>query len=409
MSLALQIAKRYLLAKKSHHAINIISWISVCGISVATMAMVCTLSVFNGFQELFSSLFCAFDAQIKVSPIEGKTFIPSASFETLQKLPEVEVYTEVLEDNVLLRYGDRQVPATLKGVSDNYRQLAAIDSVIVQGTFLLKDEIADYGVIGIGLAGILDTGGAPVDPIEVCAPRRNVPINMANPAASLQSKYIYLSAIFSIEQPEYDEKYLLVPIDFARSLLDYKKNVTAIELKLRDRVDVGNFKRELKKLLGADFKVEDRYEQQADFFKMMNVEKWIAFLILCFIMLIATFNIIASLSMLVFDKRDDILILRNLGADESFIVRVFLLEGRIITVIGVFSGIVLGIFLCLIQQQFGLLRLGGGDLFIVDAYPVKLRLSDIVCVFLTVTTIGFMAVWYPVKYLGGKWIKHLEV
>lgn len=408
MKLPFQIAKRYLFAKKSHHAINLISWISVCGISLATLAMVCTLSVFNGFQDLFSTLFCSFDAQLKISPCEGKVFSSSMDpFEQLKSWPEIAVYTEVLQDNALLRYGDRQTPATIKGVSDNFNQLTSIDSIMLsEGQFKLKDEVADYGVLGVGLASILATGISPIDPIEVCVPKRNVQVSLINPAASLENKYLFVSGVFAIEQPQYDEKYFLVPLDFARSLLHYSDEVSAIELKLKDGYSQEAVQKKIQKLLGDDFKVEDRYQQQADFFKMMNVEKWISFLILCFILLIATFNIIASLSMLIFDKREDMVILRNLGADDQFTTRIFLFEGIIISIGGALSGIVLGVILCWIQQEFGLLRLGESDLFIVDAYPVKLMFSDLFFIFITVVTIGFLAVWYPVRYLGNQWAKY---
>ncbi len=407
MNLPLQIAKRYLFAKKSHHAINIVSWISVCGVSIATMAMVCTLSVFNGFQDLFSALFCSFDPQLKITPIEGKVFSPNTpSFKELKNWEEIAVFTEVIEENALLRYNDKQVPATLKGVSTNFQQLTSIDSILLDGEFKLSDDVTDYATIGVGLASILNTGLSPIDPIEVCVPKRNAQISMINPAASLENRFIFISAIFSIEQPEYDEKYLIVPIDFARKLYKYQEEVSAIELKLHDNISTEQTKKKIKQLLGNQFKVENQYEQQAEFFKIMNVEKWIAFLILCFIMLIATFNIIASLSMLIIDKREDIMTLRNLGADNQFIVKIFLLEGRIISAGGAIVGILLGIILCWLQQEFGLLRLGGGNnQFIVDAYPVQLRWSDIIFIFVAVISIGFLAVWYPIHYMGNKWIK----
>lgn len=408
MALHYLIAKRYLFARKSHHAINVISWISVCGVAVATMAMVCTLSVFNGFQELFSTLFCNFDPQIEITSRQGKVFDPtSKEFDAIRKMKEVAIFTEVLEENALLKYQDRQVPATIKGVADNFEQLTSIDSIIVNGHFMLYDSLVDYGTLGVGLANVLGTGSSFVDPLEVFAPKRGVRINMTNPAASCTQDYLFVSGIFSLEQPEYDEKYVIVPLHFARRLFDYEKEVSGIELKLTPNTSVPELKDKIQKALGDGYFVKDRYEQQEDFYKMMNLEKWISFLILSFIMLIATFNIIGSLSMLIFDKKDDIITLRNLGANDTFITRIFLIEGSLISLGGVLSGIILGIILTLTQQYFGILRLGESNTFIVDSYPVRLDMTDLILVFITVLIIGFFAVWFPVRYLGKRWLKSL--
>lgn len=408
MALHYLIAKRYLFARKSHHAINVISWISVCGVAVATMAMVCTLSVFNGFQELFSTLFCNFDPQIEITSRQGKVFDPtSKEFDAIRKMKEVAIFTEVLEENALLKYQDRQVPATIKGVADNFEQLTSIDSIIVNGHFMLYDSLVDYGTLGVGLANVLGTGSSFVDPLEVFAPKRGVRINMTNPAASCTQDYLFVSAIFSLEQPEYDEKYVIVPLHFARRLFDYEKEVSSIELKLAENSSVLEIKHKIEQALGEDYFVKDQYEQQEDFYKMMNLEKWISFLILSFIMLIATFNIIGSLSMLIFDKKDDIITLRNLGANDTFITRIFLIEGSLISLGGVLSGIILGIILTLTQQYFGILRLGESNTFIVDSYPVRLDMTDLILVFITVLIIGFFAVWFPVRYLGKRWLKSL--
>ncbi|MDD4821217.1 MAG: FtsX-like permease family protein [Bacteroidales bacterium] len=408
MALHYLIAKRYLFARKSHHAINVISWISVCGVAVATMAMVCTLSVFNGFQELFSTLFCNFDPQIEITSRQGKVFDPtSKEFDAIRKMKEVAIFTEVLEENALLKYQDRQVPATIKGVADNFEQLTSIDSIIVNGHFMLYDSLVDYGTLGVGLANVLGTGSSFVDPLEVFAPKRGVRINMTNPAASCTQDYLFVSAIFSLEQPEYDEKYVIVPLHFARRLFDYEKEVSSIELKLAENSSVLEIKHKIEQALGEDYFVKDQYEQQEDFYKMMNLEKWISFLILSFIMLIATFNIIGSLSMLIFDKKDDIITLRNLGANDTFITRIFLIEGSLISLGGVLSGILLGVILTLTQQYFGILRLGESNTFIVDSYPVRLDMTDLILVFITVLIIGFFAVWFPVRYLGKRWLKSL--
>jgi len=408
LALHFLIAKRYLFARKSHHAINVISWISVCGVAVATMAMVCTLSVFNGFQELFSTLFCNFDPQIEITSRQGKVFDPtSKEFNTIRKMEGVAIFTEVLEENALLKYQDRQVPATIKGVADNFEQLTSIDSIIINGHFMLYDSLVDYGTLGVGLANVLGTGSSFVDPLEVFAPKRGVRINMTNPAASCTQDYLFVSGIFSLEQPEYDEKFVIVPLHFARRLFNYEKEVSGIELKLSPNASLPEIKDEIQKTLGDAYYVKDRYEQQEDFYKMMNLEKWISFLILSFIMLIATFNIIGSLSMLIFDKKEDIITLRNLGANDAFITLIFLIEGSLISLGGVLSGIILGIILTLTQQYFGILRLGESNTFIVDSYPVRLDMTDLLLVFITVLIIGFLAVWFPVRYLGKRWLKSL--
>lgn len=402
MNLPLHIAWRYLFARKKHNAINIISGISVCGVALATMALVCTLSVFNGFQDMVASFFTAFDPELEVTARRGKVFDPSdGPLAEVRALPEVAVWTETLEENAMIRYKDRQVMAVVKGVDDNFQQLTAIDSLLYGvGSFVLHDADVDYGVLGIELASELGTGVQFVDPLKVYAPKRGVRVNVANPSASFNSGYLFSpGALFVVNQQKYDARYVLTSIDFARRLFGYGSEVSAIGLKLTPGTDVGEAKRRIAGMLGEGYRVRDRYEQQADVFRIMEIEKLISYLFLTFIVAVACFNVIGSLSMLILDKRDDVATLRNLGADNRLVARIFLAEGRLISVFGAVGGIVLGLLLCFAQQQFGLVSLGSGGSFVVDAYPVSVHVWDVVLVLATVVAVGFLAVWYPVHYL----------
>lgn len=404
MNLPFYIARRYLFAKKSHHAINIISGISVCGVALATLAMVCTLSVFNGFQELVATFFTAFDPELKITVKEGKVFDTNdPRVEQVRKLPITDVFMCSLEENAMVQYKGKQAMVTVKGVEDNFEQLTAIDSILYgQGKFMLHDEVADYGIPGIGLTSILGTGIGFVDPLEVYAPKRNERVNLANPSASFTQQYLFSPGVaFIVNQQKYDDNYILTSLDFARRLFDYSHEASAIELKLKPGTSLTKAKKEIESIMGDKFNVMDRYEQQADVFRIMQVEKLISYLFLTFILMIACFNVIGSLSMLIIDKKNDVNTLRNMGASDRLIVRIFLFEGRMISLFGAVIGIVLGLGLCYLQQTFGLLTLGGGnDSFIVNAYPVSVHITDILLVFGTVVVVGFLSVWYPVHYLS---------
>lgn len=409
MSLPFYIARRYLFAKKKHNAINIISAISVCGVALATMAMVCTLSVFNGFQEMVEQLFTAFDPQLKITAREGKVFNPDdPAIRQVQALPCVEVWTETLEDNAMVQYKDRQAMATIKGVEDNFEQLTQIDSLLYgTGTFLLHDPVADYGIMGVELMSELGTGIQFVDPLQVYAPKRKVRVNMANPAAAFNRKYLHSpGAVFIVNQQKYDARYILTSIDFARALFGYEAEVSAIELKLKPGEDTGHVQEQMQDIVGDRYVVQNRYEQQADVYRIMKIEKLISYLFLTFILAIACFNVIGSLSMLILDKREDAVTLRNLGADERLIAGIFLTEGRMIAACGAVLGVAGGLLLCFLQQQFGLISLGGGGgAFLVEAYPVSVHVADVLVVFITVIAVGFVSVWYPVRYLSRRLLR----
>lgn len=405
MNFPFYIARRYLFSKKSHHAINVISGVSVCGVALATLAMVCTLSVFNGFQDLVATMFTAFDPEIKITAANGKVFdSQDERIQLLRDLPEIEVFSESLEDNAMVQYKGRQAMVVIKGIEDNFNQLTAIDSILYgRGEWILRDEVVDYAVPGIELVSVLGTGIRFLDPLEVYAPKRGAKINVANPSTSFESSYLHSSGlVFAVNQQKYDASYILTSLSFARDLFQYDTEVSSIELRIAADADVKEVKSEIKQILGSDFLVQDRYEQQADTYRIMEVEKLISYVFLSFILLIACFNVIGSLSMLIIDKRNDVVTLRNLGADDQLVSRVFLFEGYMITFFGALIGIGLGLLLCLIQQEFGIISLGSGDsagAFVVDAYPVSVYAIDVILVLITVLVTGFLSVFFPVRYL----------
>lgn len=400
------IARRYLFSKKSHNAINVISGVSVCGVALATLALVCTLSVFNGFQDLVKTMFTAFDPELKITSVSGKVFdSKDERIQSLRQIPEVEVFSESLEDNAMVQYKGRQAMVVIKGVEDNFNQLTAIDSILYgRGEPILHDEVVDYAIPGIELISVLGTGIRFLDPLEVYAPKRGVKVNVANPATSFQMDYLHSSGLtFAVNQQKYDASYILTSLSFARDLFQYDTEVSSIELKLKSEAELDAVKANIAQSLGDDFVVRDRYEQQVDTYRIMEVEKLISYLFLSFILLIACFNVIGSLSMLIIDKRDDVITLRNLGADNQLISNIFLFEGCLISSMGALVGVVLGLALCFVQQEFGLISLGSGDsagAFVVDAYPVSVHFGDVLLILITVLLVGFLSVNYPVRYLS---------
>lgn len=380
----------------------------MCGVSLATLAMICTLSVFNGFQDLVSTFFTAFDPQLKITAATGKVFDgQDERILKIKTLPEVEVFTEAVEDNAMVQYKGRQAMAVIRGVEKNFDRLTPIDSILFgRGELVLHDEVADYAISGIQLLSTLGTGIKFLDPLEVYAPKRGAKINVANPAASFVSGNLFSSGLtFTVNQEKYDSSYIITSIEFARKLFQYDTEVTSVNLKLKDDTNESQVKDKVKSILGDDFIVQDRYEQQADTFRIMEIEKLISFLFLTFILMIACFNVIGSLSMLIIDKKDDVQTLRNLGASDAQILRIFLFEGRMITFIGAVVGIVVGLALCIMQQEYGLISLGNAGSFIVDSYPVSVHWDDVIIVFITVLIVGFISVWYPVRYLSRRLLK----
>lgn len=363
----------------------------------------------NGFQDMVADLFTSFDPELKITARAGKTFDgQDERIRSMRTWPEIEVLTEALEEQAMVEYKDRQVMAIIKGVEDNFEDLTAIDRILKgSGPFKLHDETVDYGIPGIELLPMLGAGLQFVDPLSVYAPKRNVKVNMANPGASFNRQYLFSpGCVFVVNQQKYDARYILTSIDFARRLFDYTTEVSSIELKLAPDAGLAATRKKIANLLGPDFPVQDRYEQQEDIFRIMEVEKLISYLFLTFILMIACFNVVGSLSMLIIDKKEDVMTLRKLGASDRLITRVFFLEGWMISFFGALSGIVLGLALCLAQQAFGFLTLNvSGGIYLVDAYPVSVHAGDILFVFITVMLMGLLSVWYPVRYLGKRLLR----
>ena len=404
MNFSLFVAKRYLFSKKSTHVINIISAISAVGVAVATMAMVVTLSVFNGFHDLVATLFTAFDPQIEISPAKGKTMDANSPLLTdIKRMKEVSVATESVEDQALAIYEGRQAMVRIRGVQDNFDSLTHIREILMgDGEYMLKVADMDCGILGIRLAQTLGSGITFDSPLYVYAPKRQGQLNMANPTEGFVEGALYSpGVIFCVKQAKYDKNLILTNIAFARNLFDLEGKVTALSLRLKPGSDLDKVKAQIKEKVGSEMVVKDRFEQQEDTFRIMKIEKLIAYIFLTFILAVACFNIIGSLSMLIIDKRDDVKTLRNLGADDKLITRIFLMEGRMISTIGAVVGIALGLALCWAQQTFSIVGLGkSSGSFVVDAYPVSVHPWDIVLVFFTVIIVGYTAVWYPVRYFA---------
>lgn len=398
------IARRYLFSKKSTHVINVISSISVIGVAVATMALVIVLSVFNGFHDLVASLFTSFDPQLKVVPVEGKTAPSDDPILTqIRLLPEVDVATETVEDQALAIYQGKQAMVKIKGVEDNFSELSHITDILYgDGTYSLHAANLEYGILGIRLAQTMGIGAQWDGYLKIYAPKKEGQLDLSNPgegfvADSLNSPGV----LFSVRQSKYDKNYIVTSIAFARNLFGQQGMLSDLEIRLKEGSDLNAVKAEMQKIAGTKYKVLDRFEQQEDTFKIMSIEKLMAYIFLTFILVVACFNIIGSLSMLIIDKKNDVVTLRNLGANDKQITRGFLFEGRMIAVIGAVIGIGLGLLLCLLQQQYGFVRLGESEgSFIVDAYPVSVHYTDVAIIFVTVIAVGWLAVWYPVRALS---------
>lgn len=403
MKLSLYIAKRYLFAKKSRNAINIISAVSVAGVAVGTMALIIILSVFNGLEKMVSQIFNTFDPDIKITASAGKTFVPDAArLKLLSAVEGLTAYSLTIEDNALLKYGSREYIATIKGIDENYARVSSIDSSMWEGEFMLMGEKGrPYAIPGIGVAQYLGIRVNFITPLEIIFPRKSgtTSISAEN---SLNRKFIYPSGIFEVEK-EYDSKYVYIPIDFARELTETDKGVSTIEIKLRDNIDDGAVKQDIVKIFGEGYTVQNRYEQQAIFYKVMRTERLAIFFILTLILIIASFNIIGSLTMLIIEKERDIEILKSLGADNNLIRKIFIFEGWLISIIGAFAGIVLGFIICWLQQTYGLVKLQSQSL-IMDSYPVLMKMKDFIIVPGTVLLIGYWAAWYPVRFLTKKYL-----
>lgn len=399
MNLSFYIAKRYLFSKKKTNLINIISAISVVGLAIGTMGLIIGLSGFNGFDSLIKSLFSSFDPDLKITVSEGKYFAADSQvFKEIKQLPDVAFFADVVEDNALLRNNNREVLATIKGVSKEFQMMSGLDTMLVDGTFKLKDGEINYAVLGQGVAFYLSVGLELKDPIDIYVPQkgRKSSLTLEN---SFNLGHIYPSGIFEIQQ-DLDTKYVIVPIEFARELFETAGKVSAVELKLKKGVSVDQVQKAVSSKLGGEYVVKNRYQQHDYLFKTMQSEKFATYLILILILIIASFNIIGSLTMLIIDKKEDIAILQSMGADKPLIRKIFLFEGWSISILGSIIGTIAGILLCKAQMAYGFVKLQGGSSFIIDAYPIKIIPLDIFVIFTSVLLIGFIASWFPVRYIS---------
>ncbi len=400
MNFPIYIAKRYLFSKKSHNIINIISLISAVGVTVGTMALIVVLSVFNGFEDLVKSLYSTFDPDLLIELKEGKAFDTSEiNAEKIKQLPGVVSYTEVVEDNALLKFRSEQYIVTIKGVSDDFLYDNPLDTMLYDGEFILKMGNADMAIMGYLVAYHLGVRINDFEhPVYIYVPKRTGK-TLGRLDNAFDIKPVYLSAVFAVQQ-EFDSKYVIISLDLARELLQYKNEVTDIEIRLNPSADMEQIQEKVKEISGNRFIVKNRFQQQELLYRIMKSEKWAIFLILSFILLIATFNLIGSLSMLILDKKKDIAILYSMGANEKTIKRIFRVEGMMISVFGALTGLILGALLCWVQMEFGLIRLGSeANAFIVPYYPVKMEIMDFVSVFGIVLAIGFFTSWYPVRQI----------
>lgn len=401
MQFSFYIAKRYLFSKKKQNVINLVSFISVCGVAVGTMALVCILSVFNGFQGVIEGLFSNFDPPYRITSLTNNYF-ESDSIRHVLEHPVIESYCEVIEDNALLQYADKQLPVTVKGVPTNYTDINRIQSILIDGDFYLNDPNVNTAIAGVGLLRQLGASVHFVEPMWLYVPKRHAKVNLMQPDKAFYRDFLYLSGVFMVQQERYDNHLMLVSIELARKLYDRPAQVTAVELKLKDGVRSDKVEDELQALLGSGYVINNQYEQQAEFYNMLQIEKWVTYLILSFILLIAVFNIIGSLSMLIIEKKQDVEILKHLGASDRVIKGIFLLEGWMISIVGAIVGMVVGLVLCFLQQEYGFISLGSGNGFVTNSYPVEVVVWDVVIILLTVISMGFLAAIYPTNYFYKK-------
>ena len=398
------IARRYVFSKKSTNAINVISAISVVGVAVGTMALVIVLSVFNGFHDLVASFFTNFDPQIELVPTQGKTApADDPVLDQIRKMPEVSVHTDVLEDQGLAVYGDRQQMVTVMGVDENFTQLTNISDILYgDGEFSLQAANLFYAIPGIRLAQDMGLGARFEGYLKLYAPvRRGQITELADPSEGfVVDSLISPGVVFAVNQAKYDRDHVICSIGFARRLFDQDGMLSSLQIRLKPGSDLGAVKKQMREIVGSKYRVLDRFEQQSDTFNIMQIEKVLAYVFLTFILMVACFNIISSLSMLIIDKKADAATLRNLGATDKQIRSIFLFEGRIISAIGAVVGILLGLLLCWLQQEFGLVHMGdSAGSFVVNAYPVSVHYDDVAIVFVTVLLIGWGAAWIPTRKL----------
>ncbi len=392
MSLPLKIACRYLVSKKGHQAVNIISIVAVCGVVVATAALICVLSVFNGFRGLIMGRLAMLDPQIAVTATVGKAINDADSvIDVVTAVPGVERAVPVIEDQALAIYAQLQMPVRLKGVPDDYNTMNDMDSVIVDGTWKLRDQVSRFAVAGAGPAVRLMVRPDFLGMVRLYAPQRKGRVNIANPMGAFRQDSLFVSGIFQLQQNSYDADLIYVPLDVARELFDYETEATQVEIKLAKGADEQQVMHGISAALGQSYQVKNRLMQQREAYRLVNIEKWMAFLLLAFILIIATFNVISTLSLLIIEKDDSIATLRALGANDRQISRIFVLQGWLITLAGAITGVIIGLVLCLCLQQFGWLRLSGDPAnMIVSAYPVEVQWTDVLVTLGLVAAVGLL-------------------
>ncbi|MBB2146050.1 FtsX-like permease family protein [Pedobacter sp. LMG 31464] len=391
MNTAFYIARRYLFAKKSTNAINIISAISVLGVFVGSTALIIILSVFNGFEEVVLKMFNTITPQIIIMPSQGKTFNPNTVyFKELQANKSIFSYTEVLSENALIWYNNKQSPALVKGVSSDFLKNKSLDTIMIEGNFVLENKNGPNAVIGSALQAYLGVNSSdPFEKLQIYSPKKGVKASSINPMDDFTVLSIPPSGVFEVQQ-DFDNL-IIVPLAFARELLGEDKNVSAIEINVNDGVDAETLKNQIAGKLGSNFVVKNRIQQNQGLYNVLGSEKWMVYIILTFILIIAIFNIIGSLTMLVIDKLKDISILNSLGAGKKLIKRIFLVEGMMITLTGCIFGLLIGFVFCLVQQRFGWVKMGESNLLMSNAYPVAFKWKDFVLVFITVSIFSFVA------------------
>ena len=399
MTFEFLIARRYLFSKKSHNAINIISAISVVGIGVATMALVIVMSVFNGFQGLVADLFSGFDAELRITPIQGSHIdLQDTTFSILQQSSDVAIASPIYEAQALAIVGNQQKVITLKGVDDNFLLQSNIkDFLHGDADPILHIDVIEYCIPGIGICDQLSLPLNFPDPIQIYVPKHGERVNIATPQSSFIQEELYASGLcFNVNQSKYDSEYILCSLNFAQRIYGHPNKSTAIEIKLAHEGKQEN----IKKMVGKNFNVHNRYEQQEDIFRVMQIEKLISYAFLCFILFVACLNIMGSLSMLIIEKKDNIRTISALGASTLQIRKIFIFEGLQIILGGAFIGLLIGLCLCLIQEHFGLIRMGQSEgSFIVDAYPVIVNYTDLLYIILTVIALGFFSVLWATRNL----------
>jgi len=410
MKLSFFIARRYLISKKSHNLINVVSLISVVGLSVGTIALIVVLSVFNGFEEVIKSMYTTFNADLEITPSKGKTLhFTEFPIDKISKIDGVKSITRVIEEDALFKYRDKQHIARIKGVSEEFVEYSGLDSMIVDGNFIIQEGNSDFAVVGAGVAWYLDIYPQNISALlSVYVPKRGNPSSF-NFQNAFNSGVLHPTGVFSVQQ-EFDEKYVIVPLRFARDMMDYNDELTSIEIRIQSNADVDNIQNDIQSYIGDEYMVKNRYEQNETLFKLLRSEKTAIFFILLFILILSSFNMIGSVSILIVEKKKDIGILSGMGADLKLIKSVFFTEGLLISLLSSVVGLTIGFLILYLQQNFGLLQLGEaeGD-FIISSYPVFMKPLDFIYVFLSVMGIGILATIYPVLYLTPRLVKNIKI